>query len=504
MKKKLHIDRFEQFFNENTLKTAISILKKDQIDLVSKPKKGGYFFVIEGKNRNEVNITRRAQNIVSYSCSCESGLCEHICASFFYLQKELLNDLLTGTKSGRKKEADLFNFYCKQIKQEWARLKKTKPGEEDFLKFAYTLFNLKRDEFFISLALLTVLSDISLRQSDKKDFSLLEKETKSKFQKLFLKGIDHYQESALIKAAVVSLSSQRRFNSELFSFLIVFAGLVIKDKSIFSELKNLLDKKILKYHYPADQNKKRLAYFHLRNAEQCLDSKRKKVKQKEIFTEYYLALAERELCLKKPAKALKFLEEGYQEIKNKRPANFISYLESVVETARIVKTPDTELFFLKQILIHTPHINPALLRRVKVLLPYSDRNDFYDEVISAIKESPRETFEKLSDILWEEKRWDELVKEIKKQQNKFRLLNEVAIQKLPEYDSVLFEVYIQQLLRALSEASETHYQQKIFNDAKRYFERLPDNIKLKLLSDIAFHLPQHGYLRNSILNQYSV
>ncbi|MGZ3898997.1 MAG: hypothetical protein ACXVNQ_01575, partial [Bacteroidia bacterium] len=100
--------------------------------------------------------------------------------------------------------------------------------------------------------------------------------------------------------------------------------------------------------------------------------------------------------------------------------------------------------------------------------------------------------------------YEELIKEINRRPDKFRLLNEVVIKMLPEYNDSLFKIYIKQFQNAVSLASEPYYQQKIFNDARRYLDKLPENEKGKLIKMIASGLGGASYLRKLISKTYSI
>jgi len=138
------------------------------------------------------------------------------------------------------------------------------------------------------------------------------------------------------------------------------------------------------------------------------------------------------------------------------------------------------------------------------LINEKERHEFYDEIIEEIKKSHHETFDKLSVLLLMEERYEELIKEISKQQNKFWLLNEVAVKMLPYYNEMLFKVFVKQFHSSLNVASDTYYQKRIFNEARKYIDKLPGEQKEKLLKAIASGLGGKSYLRNLISETYSL
>ncbi|MGZ3920954.1 MAG: hypothetical protein ACXVO9_05210 [Bacteroidia bacterium] len=501
MEKQLKINEFEQFFSDKALKKGLSILKNDELQLVGKPAKGEYHFMIKNSS---LRVKRKAETIISYHCSCGKENCEHLCAVIFYFQKEVFENLISG-KNYDRKQTDLFKSYCQKVKEIIFLKSGVLKNPDEVSKSLNSLLRSKAHNYFICLAVMNELTSLpTINTEDKKKLDDLINIVKSRFHRLAKKKPGAEEVNALFRATLNSVSSSRRFNTGLFSFLIPYATLYTRDKNALRELKESIEKRAIKYPYPGALDAKLIAVFHIENAGKDLNHKKKKRNDFQNVPEFYIAQAEQALCSDKNLKALKILRNGFENLKQNKPANFIGYLEYIIEQALKTGDNEAEIFFIKQAFIHEYQVNPIYIKRLKTLLEKKEEHEFYNTVIEEIKKSHHDTFDKLSILLFARERYEELIKEINRRPDKFRLLNEVAIKMLPEYNDSLFKIYIKQFQNAVSLASEPYYQQKIFNDARRYLDKLPENEKGKLIKMIASGLGGASYLRKLISKTYSI
>jgi hypothetical protein len=83
------------------------------------------------------------------------------------------------------------------------------------------------------------------------------------------------------------------------------------------------------------------------------------------------------------------------------------------------------------------------------------------------------TFEKIAVVLMHQSKFDELIVEIKREKNKFKLLNEIGIKKFPHYDIEFLTLYTKHFLNAITDAKFPFFQQEMFDLARSYLDLLP-------------------------------
>ena len=86
-------------------------------------------------------------------------------------------------------------------------------------------------------------------------------------------------------------------------------------------------------------------------------------------------------------------------------------------------------------------------------------------------------------------RYDELIIEISRRENKFHFLHEVAVAKWPLYDDKLLALYGKHLGEAFNSLTYFNLQKKIFDKAKAYLEKLPKEKAETVLTHILDKLP---------------
>lgn len=506
MQKAINIKEFEHLFKEKTLKKGLSIVKKDRFLFSKGFGDAEYNFTFNDKKNTNLEVKRLGEKITFYNCSCKIDKCEHLCAAVFYFQSETFKSLLSEERLKRKDDPkDIFKKQClslrEKIKNEFF-LHETGLNEiiSGFIK--ETKQNNKEDAR-VHLAIINELTG-SLTYKNAGNESIIQgiiTEAKSQLKKIFKGRVSEAEKQACITACFNSLFTSQRFNTKLFCFLIPYVSIFIKNKTEIDLLKSELAKQQLKLQPPGAQDWKLVAQLHLERAEAILTGKRRK-KANSGSTEFFITEAEREWVKGNIATGFKILNEGYQVIRISKPAGLLSFIEYSIEKAVEYKNEKDELLFIQQILIFDSHIHPKYLKRIKELLSTEERKKFVDKIISEVKKSHHDTFQKLNEIMLSEERYDELVIEISKQKGKFRLLNEIAIKKLPSHDKGLLKIYVKQFQLAINAALETHYQKQIFNSARKYIDNLPIETRQKLVADLLEVTGKHSYIRTSILKLY--
>ena len=103
--------------------------------------------------------------------------------------------------------------------------------------------------------------------------------------------------------------------------------------------------------------------------------------------------------------------EYYQEV-----------LNYILENAEKWQRKDLEMKYLKESFIHGLFIIPEKLKHYLSLFPRENRNEELTNLLMVLKKNPfNYSFDKVVVLLWEGKRWDDLIDEIKHQKNIFLL-----------------------------------------------------------------------------------
>jgi len=84
--------QFENIFKADVLKRGLSLCKNGNVALIEKNVNNTYKFLVNDKAEFEINLTKKAQKITDYNCTCNNlnDKCKHLCAVLFYLEKDSL------------------------------------------------------------------------------------------------------------------------------------------------------------------------------------------------------------------------------------------------------------------------------------------------------------------------------------------------------------------------------------------------------------------------------
>lgn len=509
MHKPINIQEFEHLFSEKSLKKSLSLIRKRQFIVSAKDVNTLQQFSFHDKNNTLLLVERLGEKIIFSYCSCRLDKCEHLGVAILYFQNEVLKNL-TAKVPLRKREAtnDIFKKQClllrKKIKNEF-----NSEFHGNDLKEIIEEFKIEtsKNNKLIIVTHLAILNEITgnlkykRKAADDESISYLIRESKTQLKKCFKGRISDENTEACVNATLNSVNTALRFNSMLFTFLIPYVASFVKSKSIIDNIKNELLKQQLKLQPLGSLDWKLIAQLHLEKAEALLEGKRGK-KANSGSAEYFITEAQRAWIRGNKKEAFKVLAIGFEKLRALKPASLLSYIEYAIEKSQEYDNSKEELFYTQQILIFSPFINQNHLKRFKELISPFDKKKYVDEIIMELKKNEPDTFEKVIEILESEERYDELIFEISKHKGKFRLLNDIAIKKLPYFDESLLKIYVKQFQWAINLALETHYQKQIFNDARKFIDALPIETKQYLVSQLLDVTGRHSYIRSCILKLY--
>lgn len=508
MQKSINIKEFEHLFKEKTLKKGLSLIRNNHFIVSSSEGDFGLQFTFNDKLNTKLVVKRLGEKVTFYYCSCGVDKCEHLCAAMFYFQSETLKNIIT-TDPFRKKEAanDVFKKQCLLLREKIKKEFNSGYQEKDLKKIIDEFKATVPDNKYTAITHLAILNELTGNLKYKKSaadenvISALICESKTQLKKCFTAKISIEEKEACVNAALNSVNTAARFSSRLFSFLVPYASAYIKNQPDIDNIKNELAQQQLKLQAAGAIDWKLIAQLHLERAEVLLTGKRRK-KANSGSAEFFITEAQREWVKGNIKEAFKILAGGFSKLRASKPASLLNYLEYGIEKSQEYNNFKEELFYIQQILIFSPFINPYYLQRFKKLISPQDKKKYVDEIIVELKKYHHDTFEKIIELLEREERYDELIIEISKHKGKFRLINDIAIKKLPYFDEGLLKIYVKQFQLAINSALETHYQKQIFNNARTFIDSLPDETKQNLIVQLLEVTGRHSYIRSCILKLY--
>lgn len=498
---------FEHNIDEIKLKKGLKLLLRGKVELLNKTENNTFYFIIHDKVNGEISVQIKSDKIISYNCFCsDKNYCEHLAAANFYLQQEelaLINPQIVTKKTSKtkrltnkisKSKVIVFEKYVNKIKDiihpflppnklknnQTSEIQKKISSE----KIGALAFN---NEFYFQLAIICELSKLTNGNSfeEQNPLGILIKNAISEIELSLVKGLSVAEKDAFLVAANYSMRSQLNFRSAAFSFLASHASVLINDIRDFENLKALLKKRRLNKNRLNPIDRKLIAELQLNIMEAKLIGKTYSVKNYEDTIELPVALAELEFINRKNAKGFKLLEKYGAIIKTKNINKYLDFINEVLIFAKNRNNKKTELFCLIEKFVCGYYIDEKELARFFDLSVSDSRAQAANQLIIKIKnESVFFTFEKVALILLDQNKLDELIAEIKKEKNKFKLLNVIAIKKYPDFSNEFFSLYLKHFFNAVAEAKFPYFQQQLFDLAKTYLDLVPCEIREKIIETI--------------------
>ena len=486
-----NLKEFEHKIEETFLKKGLKLFLNKKVELIKKTGSESFSFLIHEKNIGEISVQIRSEKIQNYNCFCGSkNNCEHLAAALFYLQQETLSML--KVKSLRKKAVTTSikqkkkNSFIKQIElikeiiKPFAMASKLTRMEVNeiykkihFEKTGAATFG---QDFYFDLAIVCELPKLSnYKYADGENvIDTLVENAKQEIENHFNKGFSVNETEAFIEATYYSLRSQQNFRSGMYGFFISLASVIITNKNTTADLKILLKKRKQNKNKIGSINRKNVSELQLSIRDAELANKPFLLKNYESTLELPIALAEMEFHKHNHAKAFKLLELYAEKIKIENINKYLDLIIEVLVYAKKYNSKKYEQNYLIEKFVCGYFIDTTELDRFFELNKKQNRDDLVREIILKIKtDSLFFTFEKIAVVLMHQHKFDELVVEIKKEKNKFKLLNEIGIKKFPHYDIDFLTLYTKHFLNAIADAKFPFFQQEMFDLARTYLDLLP-------------------------------
>lgn len=481
---------FEHIINASALKKGFKLFTANKLELLQKTSNTAFNFLIFTKPAVEISLQIKAEKILKYNCSCKDrSYCEHLAATIFYLQKEVF-EYIPALKEDRRKtrnKKSVFENCLNKIKIALKPFNDVNKPKAQQINEIVKKMDIEREnavffkeDFYFHLAIVLELPKMACFSYSNKENKLQELVKRSrKIIRQRLAGTPSaIEKEMIIEAAKLSLRSQPNFKAGVFSFLVCYATIFIKDKKDFEFLKSQLKKRSLNKNTLEDIDRKLIAELQLSIMHSKLLNKTYSVKNYISTIELPIALAELEFCNGKDEKGFKILTQSAESLKK----NTNKYLDLVEEILRFAKEREN-------VIIENVYLEKKFI--YGFFIDENDLNYFFklneariEEATSHLLERLKTeslfyTFDKMAVLLLRQNKINDLLEEIKKEKNKFRTLNAIANKILPDSDFI--KLYIKHLSQAITEAKYPYFQEQIFNLARTYIDTLPNEQRNSLL-----------------------
>lgn len=526
-----NIKQFEQLFQEKDLKKGLALFLKGEVDPIATPSTSDFILLIKGQ---ELSIKLKGEKVISFKCACQSeSYCQHLSAALFYLQRDtfaghlkepgriklqkeevLFRKEKEKQAKNRKKDLEkLSSFISKQNRQVFMWELKQLLSENSSL-VAYDMYGVLFDQLLEPFRALPILGQSALETivtqlQNYVDKSKQQEQTEAIHFYLALSGafvqVFHFRfaventkliqlfeqlvfelewyhdrnlnaetEELWYRAVMFSIENNKHLASRVFETLLPMWVSKTKDKQKLWHLGETLSKRHLKPSYSERFDKLLIARLMVYLRESKLFKVPLPLIGGEDTVEFMIAKAELDFFSGKPARAFKTLEAAYEDVKLNRGVYYQEYLEYFLSQAKKHKRNDLELIYLRESFVNGLFILPEKLWYFLDLLPANERSDEIGRLLALVKRNPfNYSHDKVVVLLWEDKRWDELISELKKHKNKFQLLHEVLLKKFPDYSTSLLDLYAKHLIASILEKEFYPYQKQLFNKALEYLRKLP-------------------------------
>ncbi len=486
------LKEFEHIIKEPELKKGIRLFSTNKVELLNKTGTTFFNFLIHEKPSGEISLQLKAGKITSYTCFCDNkNYCEHLAAAIFYLQKEdfELVKPIQKRRSPRIKKSILQN-YLNEIKVFLKPgVKKNKSNGlqlNDLLKKIHiekekAVFLKQQFYFDLSTILeLPKLNGFNYSEKENKLYELFQK-TKQEVNTRLAGKPSNKEKEALIEAAKYSVRSQPNFRTGVFSSLIPYACVFIKDKNDFEILKDFIKKRSLNKNRLEQTDRKLIAELQLSITHAKLLNKTYSIDNFTSTIELPIALAQIEFCKGKDEKGFKILVQHAENMK-KDSNKYLDLVEETLRFAKEKKNKSIEEKYLQEKFIQGLFIEENELNYFFELVGKKSEQAT-DELFKRLKsESKFYTLDKIAVLLLNRNRSMQLFEELKREKNKFRIMNELASKMLP--DNEFIKLYVKHLSQAIAEAKFPYFQEQVLNSARNYIDKLDAELRKFLLRSL--------------------
>lgn len=556
------LKEFEHYFKSDILKKGLRICKNDKVSLFEKKAPNFYKFYVEDKHIFEITLTKKGRKISNYYCTCNNlkDTCEHLCAVFFYLEKDVLgisikekkksvkpiigknnkpnfknylygieytelldfidkecayNDLLKlqiTTHFNELSKLSVFENYCNKLKIIfWNYLEIGKINDKQLNVVLKKITDFKPELvatnnsnlYFYNLALISELPQLFKLKSNNEGYYALIFEAIHYVNTYFINTLTINEIESLKYTSLRLIKNSKYFNIELSAeiikktiFLTTNTNELLKLKTAIAKLKNSV------YFLSSLNNIEILKQYIAIKCSKLTNIPIIKVDDK-VLTEHTVATAELLLNEGKIKAGFILLENLFKELEEKNDTKIISVLNYIIKTSEKCKQEKIELRFLQNLLVYDLEVKPEIVKKIKALVNETDFNKTVDGVIIRLKEKNSiNSVSKIINLLNYCDRLNDIISELKLQHNQFTLLHTIALKNLPNYSIDLLNVYAVHFTRAIQDAKYDFIKESIFKSATKYINALIPNAKIYLIEQILKSIPKTNNIHQQIKKTY--
>lgn len=557
------IRQFEQIIKERHLKKGLGFFERGQLELVEKRGSSEFHFVAKA---NHLLLEKRGYKLLHYTCSCViSEYCEHLSAALFYFQQEALGiEVRQKTNKGKKqykKTAPSERLQAKSKKSEQRRLQTFIENADNTLSatqiFSFlsatsgiTLVDVlyaqmeyllnpclkirvwnqqmisrvtkllcnfinhnKAQKFgasgglYLNLAIVKLFMRLYTLRFTGLEESLFDvyKQALKELEGCFKKGLTLEEREQWFRITLVSVASNKNLLSEAFMFLVPRFVSVSENEQDF----------VLLYTHLAKRAYKKL-YYHAFDVleivrRQVNNAAREKVKvsflsseplegAESVIADYGLLV-----CSGKVNEAFLLLDKNLEIMKARYKHQYDEYLNYVIVQAREQNKAGAEYKYLRESFIQHLFILPTRLERFLELVPKEQQRPVIQELVKDIRDrSQAYGFDKIHVLLLSVNMLDELMKELDKQNNRFSVVHELALRKLPEISNKFLTLYMRHLSETLRANDVYSHQLEVFKTAKSFLDKLPRSQVIGFIQKLSDQIGKAGLLYRYIHDVYEI
>jgi hypothetical protein len=538
-----YLNQFELHLKENILKKGFLLFQNGQ---VYKHESMGKFVVKE----NEITLQIKNNQLKRFSCQCQKlSYCEHLAATLFFIQQQKLQlnvDVYTPSKiksskpnnqlndiqqiifkaslvdySNDKevaKSKSLTNYFSSLLNLLLSNLKafnnKMPLNQNQIDELIYVIRHaseliqtnaqkhLSFDWYLALYSFFMYLEDFRF-EGDESALNKIHENIEQQLKQIYTKGLDVKQRQSWLKATLLSIQSNKNIKNKAFYLLVPHYLMITNKQEDLKKIETLFKKRIYKKPYDEALDKTQIVlhmlYFKIHQAPKKINFDSGEI----IEPEYLIALCDFYFLKKKPDKAFQLVDNSIQHYLSKNNMHLRTFTVYAIEKSRAFNLIEKEIKYLRIGFIYNLYINDAELKRYKKLINKAKLKEELNDLITKIKEANGPfSFEKISTLLMLTEKYDELIKILVQEKNKFKLLNDIILKSKVPFDSKLMKLYAKQLGYALQEANTFSRQKQIIIRCKDLLETLAEEKLLQMFDLIMNETGHESQIGKFILNEF--
>lgn len=472
----INIDIPEDYFSEAVLKKGFNLFRRNLIEQTGKDRQI-YSFLVGNKHKKDVQLKLKKNIASDYVCSCNVFRCEHLLAAMLFLRKENYTlDQFDQTKLPDENER-IYKAFEGKMEQHASSL-------NSFADLLEVTGNHKPSGKQVFLLLSAIV--YCLRKNKERVLGISSEQLYSFFaeQKISKQHSDY-----LFFAVKESLKSQRKYESEVWYHLLPFLSPFLS-RVMSEELKALFYSRKTNPVFPGNISNKEIALYLLTPA--------REKRTDEITAEYFISRALIFFAARRVNKGFLILDKGFELLRREKSVSLGAYIHFIIDYSIYYNQTDDQKKYLRELLIIEPFISSSMFDRVESLIQPGARKSFYNDIIAELfNKSSAE--EKIFEIMYHQKQWNELLLFIRRRKLKFTSLNKVAVEMLPEISDVVLKIYPEFLVNGINSAGDGHYRNFIFDESRKFLMKINSDLREKLVEDVIAKLGGKHHLAEGFL-----